>query len=187
MAGVGYQCQDPVTGPAADRGGVWDPVDQAALGGGQRRVRVVLHFEKAEWAHVPGPLPELQPQPGPPRNLRWALDPPGKVRVGLEREGRFEVVDRDDAPGRPKLAGYGYLYTPGGDREVGVRNVVELTAAARKAEEQTAAARGPSPNAPPFVPCVGREDQAKTQAEGAGRAPPEEKTRFPKKSLEGGG
>ena len=65
MAKVGYRCQGPVTGPAADRGEVWEPVDLAVLDGGQWRVRMVLHFEKAEWAHAPGLLPELRPKPGP--------------------------------------------------------------------------------------------------------------------------
>ena len=49
--------------------------DVAELGGGQRRERVMLHFEEACWAHVAGPLVELQPQPGPRRSLATCLLP----------------------------------------------------------------------------------------------------------------
>ena len=170
MAEVGYRSQGPVAGPAADRGESWEQVNLAALGGGQRRARKVLHFKKAEWAHVSGPLPELQPQPGPPRNLQWALDPTEEVKARLERKGRFEKVDQVTAPGQPKLAGY--LYTMWGNRVVGVGSVVGLTAAARETAEQAVTAQGLSPAAIPFVPNMDQEDQARTQAAGSGRTPP---------------
>jgi len=72
---VGMKLQGPATGTAADESEAWEHVDVAELGGGQRRERVMLHFEEACWAHVAGPLVELQPQPGPRRSLATCLLP----------------------------------------------------------------------------------------------------------------
>ena len=60
----------------------------------------------------------------------------------------------------------------GGSRMAGVGSVVRLTAAAQEAAEQTAPAQGLSPTAIPFEPNLEQESQARTQAEGPGRAPP---------------
>jgi hypothetical protein len=121
---VGMKLLGPATGTAADEGEAWEHVDVAELGGGQRRERVMLHFEEACWAHVAGPLVELQPQPGPRRSLATCLLPVEELKEEHFVQGEFIPVVRQAAPTRPLLAGY--LYDCAGGAEVAVGSVVRL-------------------------------------------------------------
>jgi len=121
---VGMKLLGPATGVAADEGEAWERVDVAELGGGQRRERVVLHFEETCWANVAGPLVELRPQPGPGLTLATALQPVEELKEELFVQGNFVPVTRQAAPTQPRLAGY--LYEQGGAAEVAVGSVVQL-------------------------------------------------------------
>mmetsp|Transcript_78935 Transcript_78935/g.157729 ORF Transcript_78935/g.157729 Transcript_78935/m.157729 type:complete len:902 (-) Transcript_78935:1428-4133(-) len=124
LEAVVYQLMEAIASSVVAQKGAWESVDVAELGGGQHRVRVVLHFEEKCWAHVPGPLVELPPLPGPPRGLRWALRPFEDLHEADYEKGRFVSTPALNSVSRPLLAGY--VFKDGAMHEVNVGNVVEL-------------------------------------------------------------